>query len=704
VGIAAGPAIAAIGAAAAGATVAQVLTTFFVNLILSGLSLALAGKRKRDPKAPINVTVRSTSEYRRVVFGERRVHGSMVYYRTSSPNSDNANKYLWYVVVFAGHQVEEISDVWIDKVRVDAGDIDGVTGNVTATEFDGKMNIWKYLGTSAQTAQTDLIAALGTDWTSNHRLRGNAYLVIRMERDDGAYPFGAPQDISVLMKGALCFDPREGSHDPDDPSTWEYTANPILHARWVITGGSVINDDTERFIRYGCREEDSRIDDDYVTAAANICDELVDVPNEAQEPRFADNIELSCGEKRGEWIKSILASCAGQAVYVQGKWRLYAAAYDSPTHAVTDADIKGEIQIDDLTEFDEAYNKVTSIYYPSHKQYVEDSGPIWADSGYFTDDGEELDPKELDLRGVTSIWQAERLERLALLKSRDMQSIEFPGGLDLMKIAPWETFTMTNTRLGWSGVVFRLLERELRVDEVENLIKPILRARIESSTPYADLEAGDYLGDSTPEAGGRDVGSPEGPSDLTATGQTDGILLKWTGSGTPGVKYQLQESTSSSMTSPVDRYLGPDTQVLLSKSVTTTFYYRVRSFQIGGTSAWEPPTGSVAGAASAISGGFRATASTSSLNKFGTTSGLTTASVTVTAVNGTPGYTYAWTWASGGTSITIGSASAATTTFSVSGMAVDEERSGVARCTVTDSGAATATVDVNVHLKRVSSS
>jgi hypothetical protein len=94
-------------------------------------------------------------------------------------------------------------------------------------------------------------------------------------------------------------------------------------------------------------------------------------------------------------------------------------------------------------------------------------------------------------------------------------------------------------------------------------------------------------------------------------------------------------------------------------------------------------------------------ASSSTLTKAEDSAAITSAAVGVSASRGSAPYTYAWTKVSGG-SITIDSAAAATTTFSVSGMTTGEVRSAVMRCTVTDSSSPlnVASVDVTVTLTR----
>jgi hypothetical protein len=90
-----------------------------------------------------------------------------------------------------------------------------------------------------------------------------------------------------------------------------------------------------------------------------------------------------------------------------------------------------------------------------------------------------------------------------------------------------------------------------------------------------------------------------------------------------------------------------------------------------------------------------------SVSKFGTTSALTTASVTVTVTdpNGTP--TYAWSKVSGD-SISAVSASSASTAFRATGLGLDETRTATFQCVVSDAPNSE-TLTVTVTIRRNSS-
>lgn len=79
---------------------------------------------------------------------------------------------------------------------------------------------------------------------------------------------------------------------------------------------------------------------------------------------------------------------------------------------------------------------------------------------------------------------------------------------------------------------------------------------------------------------------------------------------------------------------------------------------------------------------------------------VTTNTVTVTPDGGTGPYTYAWTYVSGDT-FTVNSPTSAATSFSTS-LTAGQEKSGVYRCTITDSLLATATVTVGVSASELS--
>lgn len=237
-----------------------------IGLIGIGLSVASAAYQRKQQKklakrlsqsalggaAERTVLARSSIEPRRYVMGEPPpMSGLLVYAESTGANKE----YMWLVIALAAHQVQYIGDIWIDDERVPASAFDG-SGDVTTGRFAGYLRVKKYLGTSGQTADADLVAASAGIWTTNHRMRGCAAIYVRLLRNDTVYPNGLP-NIRAQVKGALCYDPR-------DLAT-RYTENPALLVRHYLTSTA------------GLSAGSTEIDDTQLAAAANLCEERVAV-------------------------------------------------------------------------------------------------------------------------------------------------------------------------------------------------------------------------------------------------------------------------------------------------------------------------------------------------------------------------------------------------------------------------------------------
>jgi hypothetical protein len=520
--------------AALGATaIGQVIQVLIINIALSVVAKQLAKGIGPNGRPPVNVTVRGTVENRRIIFGERRAGGFFAYYNASS-TSGSTKDFLWYVIVYTGHQVNAIKDIWIDTIRIANADINATTGVVSgSTRFAGKMWIWKHLGTSGQTVDTNLDTVF-TEITSAFRFQGCSYIVVKMKRDADAYPTGSPQNVTAQVEGALLYDPRldstnggSGSHRSSNPTTWAYSTNPALAARWYLTGGSVINDVATRLIMYGLKEPDGRINDSYFRAGANVCDESisgVNAPPSGAQKRYECNGEFTTGESRRETLTSILDTCAGELVNVNGKWRFYAGDYDTPLHTLTQDDLYGDIESDDTSEHRERWNQTAALYFDKATDYQEATTIYRTDSSYEAQDGGEAIAKEISLRAVIDVYQAQRLAEIENRKSRMQRKVTIRGALNLLKVAPYETFTLSHSRLGWSSRVFRCVEREFDLSQEAGRV--VLKAEQEDPAVWTDMLTADYdTGTSSTDEFLED--GPEQPLALTVTPVREGVVLRW---------------------------------------------------------------------------------------------------------------------------------------------------------------------------------
>ena len=226
------------------------------------------------------------------IYGQARVGGTVTYYETTGNN----NRFLHQIISLAGHEVDEIGDIYInDEV---------VTWNASTGLVDGrwkdKIRIRKHLGDQT-TVDADLLAE-SNQVTGAFVGNGIAYLYVRYEFDQDVFANGVPL-ITAVVKGKKVYDPRS------DTTAW--SANAALCVRDYITSA------------YGM--QDSDVDDTAFSVAANVCDEAITLSGGGTEVRYAMNGVVTAGESHSTILGRMMTSCAGTLFWGAGKWKLIAA-------------------------------------------------------------------------------------------------------------------------------------------------------------------------------------------------------------------------------------------------------------------------------------------------------------------------------------------------------------------------------------------
>ena len=127
---------------------------YHTQTVTPSLTPALAG-------GGLTQMVRQPITAHRIVYGEVRVGGPVVYLHTRAPAGSDKLDILHLVVVLAAHEVEAIGDVFLsDQIVALDGD-----GAATSSPFvrDGTVfaRVWKHLGAADQAADPVLVANSG---------------------------------------------------------------------------------------------------------------------------------------------------------------------------------------------------------------------------------------------------------------------------------------------------------------------------------------------------------------------------------------------------------------------------------------------------------------------------------------------------------------------------------------------------------------
>ena len=392
-----------------------------------------------------------SNEASRVIYGETVVSGTVLAKVLSGPN----NEYLHILIGLAGHEIESVSDVWLgDTLSTDA-------------RFTGYARLLYYTGAADQAASPELLAEVPV-WTADHRLRGIAYLYVRLKWNANVWVSGVP-NIKAKVKGRKVYDPRTG--------TTAWSANGALCRLDHLIGTRPLASGT---LPIGIGATLSEVDEPSWCTAATIADEDVPLAAGGTQNRYVCNGSFATDQRPID-VAGDLASATGgiQTVYRQGKYYGYVAAYEAPVLELDADDLRGELSISARPSRRDLFNTVTGSFVDKNNFYQPTPFPEVSNAAYLAEDGERL-VKDIVLPYTDDFAMAQRLAKIVLERGRRATSIKFPGKLTVLPTAAHETLMLTIAQLGYDAEVFRITDWTLAEDGGIDLV-----LLIESADLYA---------------------------------------------------------------------------------------------------------------------------------------------------------------------------------------------------------------------------
>jgi hypothetical protein len=497
---------AAFGLSAFAGTALGVVLAGGAAFVWSGIARAFAPKQAvRSSAQDRKQTIRSSVAPRQVVYGTARVSGPIVY----ASSSGDAKQFLHLVIPLAGHRVDAPLALWINDER-----IPWVNGMHTTGRYANRLQT--FFASGEQTvANADLVAGTGGEWTNDHILRETAYMYVRLEYDRDVFANG-PGALSVEMQGhSQILDPR--TH------VTGYSNNPALCILHYLTSADGL----------ACSADE--IDMASFTAAANVCDELVTITaGGATQRRYTLDGAFTLDQKPIDIIEDMLSSCAGTLVYVQGRYRLYAGAYDAPTDTLTASDLAGQVELVTKPPRRELFNTVRGTFINPARNWQASEFPAYSETAIVTADGETI-TRDVEWPFTTNETRAQRLAKLTLRRAREALTVRVPVKYAGLRYCVWQTLNVTLADFGWTNKPFRIVA--FAFDAESGVINLTLRE--ESANSYA-WQFGDAQ--PLPLAPDTDLVDPlaiPAPIGLTVTASTalqaDGsvapaLTATWTGS------------------------------------------------------------------------------------------------------------------------------------------------------------------------------
>ena len=413
-------------------TLAGFFNAFALNVAIGLISQSLAPKPNAGGQqagtSAILVSGLSPVADHQIIYGRTKVGGAVVYKEAT----DN-NKFLHIVVAMAGHEVEEIETVYLND---EALTLDG-DGEVTAPDkYVGFVRINKHLGSATQAADEDLVAESASKWTNDHRLQGVAYIYARLEFEADAFPNGEP-NITAIIKGKKVYDPRS--------ETTAWSSNAALCFRDYLASN------------YGLNSDADEIDDTKIITAANICDEDVSLAVGGTEKRYTTNGAISTGSKPADTIDSLLRPMGGMLWYSQGKWRVKAAAYITPTVTLDEDDLRSTLTINTRHSRRDNFNIVRGTFRGSESNWQFSDFPEIKSNTFIQVDNGQESAMDLELGMVSSAATAQRIGKIALYQNREQLTLSASFGLRAFQVQVGDVILFSNSRAGFVDKPFEVL-------------------------------------------------------------------------------------------------------------------------------------------------------------------------------------------------------------------------------------------------------
>jgi len=499
-----------------------------------GYGLSAAFGLNRAPKSNVRAqaqdrkqAIRSSVAPRQVVYGTARVSGPIVY----ASSTGSAKEQLHLVIPVACHRVAALRAIWINDqsvavaslgpdnfIRTDAFSVpwpnatDPAAYDSPSGPRRGLVRVNFYTG-SQTTADAALVAESTDGWSAAHVLRETAYAYLRLEYNRDIFANG-PGAISLEVEGkSTILDPRTNS------SGW--TNNPALCILDYLSSADGL----------ACSADE--IDTASFIAAANVCDELVTIAaNGTTQKRYTLDGAFYLDQKPIDIIDDMLTSCAGTLVYVAGKYRLYAGAYDAPTDTLTASDLAGPIELVTKPPRRELFNTVRGTFIHPGRNWQASEFPAYSEAALIAADGETI-TTDIEWPFTTDEIRAQQLAKLMLRRSREALTVRVLVKYAGLRYCVWQTLNVTLADFGWTNKPFRIVAWTFDADS--GVINLTLRE--ESANSYSW-----QFGDASPLALAPDTDLVDpltipAPTNVTVTASTtlqpDGsvapaLLVAWT--------------------------------------------------------------------------------------------------------------------------------------------------------------------------------
>jgi hypothetical protein len=416
-----------------------------------------------------------------VVYGTRKVGGNVVFLETSGAD----NQYLYMAIILSEGEINSVDTLFVNdqQVTLSGALTDGTRRTVSASDanfYDTEnsnslITVEAFLGSDTQTASSLLDQR--QSWTSNHRLRGLAYLALKFEWN--ADKFGSLPTVQAIIKGKKVYNPNldttvtggSGSHRKDDSTTWEYSDNPILQLL-----------DYLRNDRFGMGITNSYFDSNFADwqTASDVCDTNITPFSGASQIDLMDShMVVDTSKKAIDNVKEFVKGSRSYLNFSGGKYNILVEDTGTASISLTEDNIIGGIQISSKNK-NSRYNRVIVNFINPNKNYQADSAqfPPVDETGLASadtfdvmkaDDGGILLEGRFDFPMLTNVHQAQEMAEIILRRSRSSLDVSLKADATALDLSIGDLVNITHATPAFSAKPFRVQGLSIGADHTISL-------------------------------------------------------------------------------------------------------------------------------------------------------------------------------------------------------------------------------------------
>ena len=399
-----------------------------------------------------------------VVYGERKVGGTRCFVETSGTD----NEFLYIALVLCEGEIESVDKIYIDDKEVTWSGT--LADDTLRTVGSGDGNFYKdsaslisvkcHYGSDSQ-AQCDLLGALDS-WTSNHRLRGLAYISLKIKWNQDAFA-GLP-NIKALIKGKKVVAYNSSSV----AQTAAHSDNPA----WCLLD-YLTNE------RYGKGIPIANIDIPSFYTASGVCDTDVTAYGSTTIDVLDCNAVIDTSKKVLDNVRELAKGARSFLPFTGGKYKMLVETTGSASITLTEDDIIGGYSLASESKSNKANRVIVSFINPARNWQVDEvQWPEIDDSAYASadqhatmkaaDGGFTLENR-FDFTTITSPYQALELAEVICRRSRDSKGLQLTVGFDAYDLAIGDIVNITISSLGYSAKPHRVIGITFRDDYLMDL-------------------------------------------------------------------------------------------------------------------------------------------------------------------------------------------------------------------------------------------